>query len=203
MIRAFHSGNPAAWDAVHTTSASLLERLRRPGDQEAWKRFTALYTPLLYYWTRHLGLQPPDAADLVQDVFALLIRKLPEFSYDRHKSFRAWLRTLLLNKWRDSCRKRHELPLDAGDPAFAGLAVPDGAAELEEVEYRQGLLRRALEVMLAEFQPTTWKACWEYVVAGRPAAEVAAELGISEGTVYVAKSRIMSRLRQELEGLLD
>jgi hypothetical protein len=106
---------------------------------------------------------------------------LPEFRYDRHRSFRAWLRPLLLKEWGDSRRKRHEPPLDAADPAFAGLAVPDGAAEPEEVEYRQALLRRAPEVMQAEFQPTTWKACWEYVVAGRPAAEVAADLGISVG----------------------
>jgi RNA polymerase sigma-70 factor (ECF subfamily) len=188
---------------VYTTSASLLERLGRPGDQEAWQRFAALYTPLLHYWTRHLGLQPHDAADLVQEVFALLVQKLPEFTYDRQQSFRAWLRTLLLNKWRDNRRRRNEPPLDAGDPAFAELAVPDGAAALGEAEYQQRLLRQALEVMRAEFRPTTWKACWEYVALGRPAAEVAAALGISVGAVYVAKSRVLSRLRQELKGLLE
>jgi RNA polymerase sigma-70 factor (ECF subfamily) len=188
---------------VYTTSASLLERLRRPGDQEAWQRFTALYTPLLYYWTRHLGLQPHDAADLVQEVFALLVQKLPEFTYDRQKSFRAWLRTLLLNKWRDHRRRRNEPPLDAADPAFAELAAPDAAVALGEAEYQQTLIRQALEVMKAEFQPTTWRACWEYVALGRPAAQVAAELGLSVGAVYVAKSRVLSRLRQELKGLLE
>jgi RNA polymerase sigma-70 factor (ECF subfamily) len=57
--------------------------------------------------------------------------------------------------------------------------------------------------MRAEFQLTTWRACWEYAVLGRPAAEVASELGVSAGAVYVAKSRVLSRLRQELKGLLD
>jgi RNA polymerase sigma-70 factor (ECF subfamily) len=188
---------------MYTTSISLLERLRQRGDQEAWKRLTELYTPLLFYWAKRLGLQPQDAADLVQDVFTALVQKLPEFSYDRHKSFRGWLRTVLLNRWRDTRRRRTEAPLAADDSAFEDLVVPDGAAELGEADYQQNLLRRALELMQADFQPATWKACWEYVVAGRPAAEVAAELGISVGMVYVAKSRVLSRLRQELDGLMD
>src|SRR6266851_6668007 len=116
---------PTVYVSMHTTSVRLLERLRQPGDQQAWQRFTDLYTPLLYYWARHLGLQPQDAADLVQEVFAILVRKLPEFTYDRQRSFRAWLRALLLNKWRDIRRKRSEAPLDAADPAFAELAAPD------------------------------------------------------------------------------
>jgi RNA polymerase sigma-70 factor (ECF subfamily) len=57
--------------------------------------------------------------------------------------------------------------------------------------------------MQAEFQPVTWQACWEYVVASRPAAEVAAELHISVNAVHLAKSRVLRRLRQELKGLLD
>jgi RNA polymerase sigma-70 factor (ECF subfamily) len=188
---------------MHTTPVSLLERLRRPDAEPAWQRFTELYTPLLYYWTRHLGLQPQDAADLVQEVFTVLVQKLPEFTYYRHKSFRNWLRTVTLNKWRDRQRKHVETPLPNDTAAFAELAAPDDAEVLSEKEYRQLLIKRALQVMQAEFQPSTWKACWEYVVAERPAAEVAAELGISVGSVYVAKSRVLSRLRQELEGLLD
>jgi RNA polymerase sigma-70 factor (ECF subfamily) len=74
---------------------------------------------------------------------------------------------------------------------------------VSETEYRHWLVGRALELMRAEFQPTTWKACWECVVNSRPAADVAAELGISVGAVYMAKSRVLSRLRQELTGLLD
>ena len=83
------------------------------------------------------------------------------------------------------------------------LAAPDNADLLGETEYRQMLIRRALQIMQDEFQPATWRACWEYVVEERPAAEVAAKLGVSVGTVYVAKSRVLSRLRQELSGLLD
>jgi RNA polymerase sigma-70 factor (ECF subfamily) len=179
-----------------------LERLRQPGQEQAWTRFVRLYTPLLYSWARRLGLDEPDDADLVQDVLTLLVRKLPEFTYDRHKSFRAWLRTVTLNCWRNRGR-RAELPRAANPPDLDSLgADADVADALADQEYRQWLVGRAMELMQAEFQPNTWKACWECVVAGRPAAEVAAELGISVGAVYMAKSRVLSRLRQELTDLL-
>src|SRR5690349_24606068 len=94
---------------MDTTPVSLLERLRQPGQADAWERFVELYTPLLLYWARKCGLQPQDAADLVQDVFTTLVQKLPEFTYDHRRTFRGWLRTVALNKWRDR-RRRHGLP---------------------------------------------------------------------------------------------
>jgi RNA polymerase sigma-70 factor (ECF subfamily) len=87
------------------TPASLLERLRQPGDGAAWDWFARLYTPLLF-WARRTGLQETDDADLVQEVFALLVRKLPEFRYEPGGSFRGWLRTVLVNKWRELNRRR-------------------------------------------------------------------------------------------------
>lgn len=188
---------------MHTTPVSLLERVRRPGEQSAWNRFVEMYTPLLYYWTCRMGLQESDAADLVQEVFAILVTKLPGFVYDRKKSFRGWLRTILHNKWRDKLRRAAAEPTTRGASALAIQASPADADAFWEVEYRQQLVGRALELMQSEFQPTTWRACWEVVVSGRPAAEVAAELGISVDSVYAAKSRVLRRLRQELDGLLD
>jgi RNA polymerase sigma-70 factor (ECF subfamily) len=186
-----------------STSVSLLERLRQPGQPDAWSRFVELYTPLLFYWARRTGLQSADAADLVQDVFAVLVRKLPEFRYDRQKSFRAWLRTVTLNKWRDRVRRLGRLPVEDAEADPDAQAGPDGLDELSEQEHRQFLLRQAMETMRAEFQPNTWQACWEHGFRQRPAAEVAAELGISENAVYIAKVRVLRRLRQELQGLLD
>jgi RNA polymerase sigma-70 factor (ECF subfamily) len=183
------------------TPATLLERLRRPGDAEAWTRFVELYTPLLYHWCRRIGLRHQDAQDLVQDVLAHLLRKLPELTYDPERSFRSWLRTVTLNKWRESLRRA--APAPEGSAALAEAACPDQAEELWDAEHHRHLARRALEVMKADFHPTTWKACWEYVACGRPAAEVAAELGISVGAVHAARLRVLARLRHELAGLLD
>ena len=188
---------------MHTTPPTLLERLRRPADQAAWSRFVRLYTPLLLRWAYRLGLPGPDAADLVQEVFLVLVRQLPKFSYDPSRSFRAWLRTVTLNKWRDLGGRRGARSLDADDPALLGLAVADPAELFDEAEYRAALSGRALQLIRQEFQPTTWQACWETVVMDRPAAEVAAELGITVNAVYLAKSRVLSRLRQDLDGLLD
>jgi RNA polymerase sigma-70 factor (ECF subfamily) len=189
--------------SMHTTPASLLERLRHPAQPEAWARFVELYTPLLYHWARRTGLQDQDAADLVQEVLLVLVKKLPEFRYDNSKSFRAWLRTVMVNKWREGQRRR-SVPVDQA-ARLADLPDPqnDGAEALGEDEYRRHLTTRALQVMRPEFQPTTWRAFWEVAVAGRPAAEVAAELGLSINAVRAAKFRVLWRLRQELRGLLD
>jgi RNA polymerase sigma-70 factor (ECF subfamily) len=188
---------------MNTTSVSLLERLRQPVEREyAWRRFVQLYTPLLYHWARLLGLSSADAADLVQEVFALLVRQLPQFAYDRQKSFRGWLHTVFLNKWRDLRRRAAAAP-HAGDSAVEEASGPDPIADFDEAEYRQHLVQRLLQLMQTEFHPTTWKACWEFVVADRPAADVARELGITVNAVYLAKSRVLTRLRQELDGLLD
>lgn len=190
--------------SMNSTPPSLLQKLRQPSDQQAWERFVELYTPLLYRWARGVGLQDQDAADLLQDVFAGLVLKLPEFEYDRHKSFRAWLRTVTLNQWRNNQKRVGRQPLARDPDTIATLAVEDERLKAaSEDEYRQVLAGKALALMRAEFQPNTWKACWEFVVMGRPAVEVARELGISENAVYIAKSRVLRRLRQELEGLWD
>lgn len=93
---------------MHTTSVSLLERLRTPADEAAWRQFVDLYTPLLCHWGRRAGLQDSDLSDLIQDVFTTLVRVLPEFEYDAHKSFRGWLKTILLNRWRNIAARRHQ-----------------------------------------------------------------------------------------------
>jgi RNA polymerase sigma-70 factor (ECF subfamily) len=186
-----------------STSSSLLLRLRRPGEQVAWRRFIDLYTPLLFYWACRMGLSAEDAADLVQDVFVTLVSKLPEFRYDRGKSFRSWLRTVAENRWRDALRKRAAVPHNAGAAALDEAAVPDGAADVWEAEYRQRLLGQAVHLMQSDFEEKTWKACWALVVDGKSGAETAAELGMTVEAVYAAKARVLRRLRLELEGLMD
>src|SRR5689334_3455213 len=90
---------------MHTTPVTLLERLRQSADDASWRRLVRLYTPLLFSWARRAGASEHDAADLAQDVFASLIQILPTFEYDQARSFRAWLRTIALNKLRDRQRR--------------------------------------------------------------------------------------------------
>jgi RNA polymerase sigma-70 factor (ECF subfamily) len=182
------------------TPVSLLRRLREQSEQQqAWERFVRLYTPLLCAWAARLGLREADIADLVQDIFTHLLQKLPEFDYDPQKSFRGWLRTVALNKWRERQRR--------WQPPRAELAVENLAAEpaddFWDHEGKQFLLHQAMELIRAEYQPETWTAFWEYAVQGRPAAEVAAELKLTVNAVYLAKARVLRRLKQEFQELLD
>jgi RNA polymerase sigma-70 factor (ECF subfamily) len=183
------------------TPRTLLERLRQPGNSAAWERFLGLYTPLLYRHARSLGLQEADAADLVQDVLTLLFRKLPEFRHAGPGSFRAWLRVVMRNKLAE--RRRQRVPATAEEAALAELESPDEQGALEETEYRRHLVQQGLVALRDEFPATTWKAFERYALDGCEVEQVAAELGVRVGTVYAAKSRVLSRLRQELDGLLD
>ncbi len=184
------------------TPISLLERVCRTTDAQAWERFVDLYTPLLYFWLRRNGLQEADAADLVQEVFIVLFRKLPEFKYSPSGSFRNWLRTVTLNKYRESQRRKS--PLVLAEPSQLPDNVrTDELAELEEKEYRQYIVQKALDLLRDDVPPTTWRIFEQYVLSNRPASAVAAEQGVSVSTVYAVKSQILRRLRDELSGLLD
>jgi RNA polymerase sigma-70 factor (ECF subfamily) len=187
---------------MHTTSGTLLDRLRNGLDDRAWQNLVHLYTPILYRWAVRAGENEHDAADLVQDVFAVLVDALPEFRRERKGAFRCWLRTITMNKLRDRRRRQNTIRMEQMS-ADQVPHWPDGAEAFWEQEYSKTIGRRALELMRTDFSPTTWKACWEFVANGRSAAAVAQELGISERAVYLAKFRVISRLRQDLDGLLD
>ena len=113
--------------AADHTRVSLLQALRHSPSAHSWERFVRLYTPLLLYWARRLGLQDHDAADLVQDVLVVLLRKLPEFQYQPGRSFRGWMRTVLMNKWRDRPHRGPAAPLDSG-------VQPQAPADSEALE---------------------------------------------------------------------
>ena len=181
-------------------SPSLLNRL---GDDSAnslaWSRFIQIYTPLLMHWVKRLGMRHDEAVDVVQDVMLALMVTLPSFQYDSNSSFRSWLRTVTRNKTsdylrRNQVRRRHET-----------LKSMESANEVDsvftDIEFHQAVSRRALEIMKREFEETTWRACWEATVEARKADDIAAELGISANAVYLAKGRVLRRLRQEMEGM--
>src|SRR5439155_5324722 len=125
-----------------------------------------------------------------------------EFDDRRDGSFRAWLRAVTLNRWRD-VRRRQAVRAHAGPEALEHVAAPEPADSLWEAEYRRHVIGRAVEVMQAEFEPRTWQAFWAVTVEGRPPAEVAAALGMTVAAVYAAKHRVTRGLRTELAGLIE
>ena len=187
---------------MDTTSASLLIRLQSAhSDTVAWNRFVDLYTPLIYFWARKMGLQSSDASDLVQDVLTTLIRKLPEFRHDPDKSFRGWLRTVTINKLREQKRRKSIKIVDASDQEFANIPNPE--PDYWDTVYPGQLLARAIELAEPMFEKSTWQALSVYLKGEANAAEAAKRHGISVWTVYSAKSRLLAHLREQLEGLLD
>ena len=184
---------------MESTPASLLLRLRQPSDEEAWKRFVRIYTPLLWHWAERWGLQADDAADLVQEVFVVLLKSLPTFEYDRNRSFRAWLHTVVRTKWCDWQRRRGIAV--AGDAGLSGVETTPEWAAREESEFRSHVIGRVLHMLTDEFGPTTIAAFRATAIDERSAREVAAELGLTENAVYLARGRVMRRLKTELEGM--
>lgn len=185
---------------MDTTPVTLLARLRSPGGEDAWPELVALISPLLLTWGRRVGLKHDDAADLSQDVLTVLVAQLRSFDYDPEQSFRAWIKTITMNKWRERLRRPAMRSLDAAD--IDEPIAPD-ADSVWDREYRFQLVLRGFEAIKPDFQPHTWQACYELVVRGRSVNEVAAELSLSTAAVYTAKHRVLERLRKELEGMIE
>jgi RNA polymerase sigma-70 factor (ECF subfamily) len=185
------------------TTASLLERLRSHDQAEAWGRFVDLYTPLFYFWACRTGLRAPEAAKVVQDIFASLSEVLPSLSLDDGTSFRVWLRDVALQRWHAN-RQEHAAALRHTETVAVAQAVATvGAEAMWDSEYRRHVVGRALDIMRNEFPPAAWEACWRFAVEGKSAEEVAEELGLTVEAVFAARARVLRRLRHELDGLLD
>ncbi len=193
-------------DALQTR-ASLLARLGDAKDRAAWQQFVELYGGLIYRFVRQRGLQDADAADLTQEVFLAVAEVAGNWHYDPERgTFRGWLFGITRNKLARYLRRRYAQAVGSGDSnAQARLAEepspePDAEALWEE-EYRQQLFHVAAERIRDRFAPATWQAFWQTAVEGKSAADVGRELGMSVGAVYVARSRVLARLTQEVQQL--
>lgn len=193
---------------MNVTSVSLLDRLKQPSPDDAdWRRLEQMYVPLIRRW---IGLVPglgDEAADLTQDVLVVVLREIPRFERQREGSFRAWLRQVTVNRVRTHRKQQRRRPVVGLDPAegfLEQLADPNGPlAQKWDREHDQQVFHRLLEIVRGDFSASTWTAFQKFGLEGRPAAQVAAELGLSENAVLQAKSRVLKRLRQEGGQLLD
>jgi len=187
------------------TRPSLVVRLGDRQDHAAWQEFVEVYEPLVYRLIRRGGLQDADAQEVTQQVLVAVAGAVDRWQVDPAKgSFRGWLATIARNLLTNYLVRQRRHARGTGGTDFQRLlaehAAPAGPeSALVALEYRRSLFRWAAERVRGQVQRATWEAFWQTAVAGRPVADVAAELGSSPGAVYVARSRVIRRLRQEVE----
>jgi RNA polymerase sigma-70 factor (ECF subfamily) len=185
---------------IPPTRASLLVRLRDPRDEAAWREFIALYGPLVYNYARKQGLQDADAADLSQEVLRTVSTCVGRLEYDPSRgSFRNWLFTVVrrkLSTWRSARGNRLR---GSGDPAAQQLLEQYPAPAPEEAEWEaeweDQVFSWACAQIRKEVTDSTWQAFWRTALEGQPTKRVAAELGLTPTAVYLARHRILTRLK--------
>lgn len=190
------------------TPVSLLDRLQREPKPADWQRLVELYQPLLRCW---LACQPAlrgEADDLIQDILQSVVRKLPEFRRQRDGSFRRWLRVITANRvslfWRQRDKEERAAGGDEGALLLAQLEDPDSLLSRRwDEEHDRYVLQRLMKLIEPEFAARIWQAFRRHALEGAAPAIVAAELGMSENAVLIARCRILKRLREEAQGLVD
>ncbi|HEY2252319.1 MAG TPA: sigma-70 family RNA polymerase sigma factor [Planctomycetaceae bacterium] len=186
------------------TRPSLLQRLRGRRDEPAWAEFLVIYEPLVLRLMRRRGLQESDARDALQQVLLRISGAIERYEPDgAQASFRRWLYCIARNVVVTFLTRQARQPESLGDrqPEDISETQPAATAEsdLFDHEYQQQVLAWATEQVRCEFRDPTWRAFVETSIHGRPIAEVARELGLSAGSVYVARSRVIARLRAKVE----
>src|SRR5262245_11030376 len=196
-------------DESPLTRASLLVQIRDGSNHSAWQEFVDLYGPVIYRFARSRGLQDADAADLMQDVLKSVSSAIGQLDYDpKQGTFRGWLFTITRNKVFNFLSARRIRPRGSGDTTTNRLldSHPDGrdgsdGSDAWDLEYQRRVAALAMDRIKSEFQASTWQAFWLTAVEAVAAADAAKQLRMSPGAIYVAKSRVLARLKVEVEAL--
>ena len=192
-----------------TTRPSLLLRIRRKDDHAAWAEFVEIYAPLIHGYCRRRGLQEADAANLTQDILSKVMNHADRFEYDTARGrFRGWLLTLTRNRLNDHFSGLKRQTRGSGDTGVRAILeqVPDQDEQDDEqwdTDYQHRLFHWVAEKIRDEFQDATWRAFWNTAVKGQAAKQVAENLSMSVGAVYIAKSRVLARLKIRVRAVDD
>ena len=188
-----------------TTRLTLLLRLRDRSDKLSWEEFHDRYGELLYRYARGRGASHVDAEDVVQEVEMSLFKAMSGFEYDAGKGrFRSYLRSAVVHAMgRRASKHAREHP--GLDPRVLDYAIAEEEATADgqwEREWRRHRLRWALRSLVDELEERTLHAFQLHALAGLSVEETADQLGLSRASVYQAKSRVLKRVKEQLD-LLD
>ncbi len=188
------------------TPFTLLQELRTQPSDQAWQRLVEVYDTLLRTW---LGDQGSDQDDLVQEILLVLMKKLPEFEHSGQPgAFRSWLKAIMTNCIRRSWRSERQKPLATGDSEFLQKLqqLEDPTSDLSrdwDQQHDRIVMQRLLNLIRSDVEQVVWMAFYRHGIEGVPARDVAEELGMTANYVYVAKSRVLKKLRTLAAGLVD
>lgn len=192
-----------------TTRASLIIGIGDANNDQAWGDFVDLYQPVIYRLARERGLQHSDAEDVTQEMLVKVSKMASSQSFDKTcGSLRGWLgvtlRNLVIQRFgRKGVIAKATEPV--GDPNCSLIGklqdARPGVEEFIENEAQLEAFRVAEKRVRREFSEATWQAFWQTWIDQKPVHEVAQRLGITSGAVYIARSRVMRRLREEASTL--
>ncbi len=194
-----------------STSLSILERARADDGESAWRELASIYSPLLHTWIVRYHVAESDADDLVQEVLIFVAERLPDFQHNgRTGAFRNWLRQALIYRLRKFWNDRQQRAPGFGTGDSRGLdllnELEDPKSSLSQLwnqEHDRHVLSHLMSRLRSEFAETTWEAFRLTAIEGEKTSAAAAKLKITANAVWLAKSRVMRRLRQLSEGLTD
>jgi RNA polymerase sigma-70 factor (ECF subfamily) len=183
-----------------------LQRVQQgPDDEAAWDAFVERYGPRILAWCRHWQLQESDAQDVTQEVLLQLVEKLRRFQYDRGRSFRAWLKTLVHHAWQDFMDRRRRAGLGTGDSdvleRLNSVEARDNLEQQLQEVFDREVLEEAMARVRSRVAPHTWEAFRLLTFEGLSGAEVAPRVGMQVTMAYVAKSKVQKMLREEIDAL--
>ena len=187
------------------TRQSLLIRIRDSHDQRAWNEFVDIYTPLIYRFCGSRGIAESDRPDVMQEIYKAISKAIGRFEYDRNRStFRNWLYTVCRSKIHNHLRAQLCRSKEAGTTSVRRRLEnePDPREKQDwETEYQRYMFRWAAGKVRNEFAEKTWSAFWRTAVDAESVANVAKELDMSSGAIWVAKSRVVARIREKIESI--
>jgi RNA polymerase sigma-70 factor (ECF subfamily) len=194
---------------MNETSLSLLARIGQSDDSDSWNRLVELYAPLMRGWLQSYEVTGADADDLVQDVLTVVSQELPKFRHnERQGAFRNWLKKILVNRLRNYWRARHRRPNATGGSSMLHQLnqLEDDTSELSRIwneQHDREVVSQLMELVRPKFQAKTWEAFHRQMFGGQRPDQVAAELAMPLGSVYMARNRVLNALRREAAGLVD
>lgn len=199
---------------MEETSKSLLCRLKGDSspNEEAWNTLVQCYTPFLRSVLVARGIQFDALDDVIQNIFTVVVRRINEFDRRRVGSFRTWLRTICAHCLREHSRKqatgRAKGMIGAGESKMVRFIqeLSDPMSELSrywDKEHDDFVLAQLLERVRNEFRPKTFEAFKRLAIGNQDVDEVAAELGITANAAFVARSRVLKRLKSLAAGMIE